>query len=147
MLLSINPLARFSRTSGGECSPAQLQAEVGPVSPPAPGPAGGILYHHRVRTLSLHFSRPWERADFEQALSATLARHGAQVLRIKGLVEMVGEDGPVVVQAVQETVFPFDRLPAWPRGKPDSFLVFITMGLADEAIAAAFQSHLAVGNF
>jgi G3E family GTPase len=145
MLRSINPLARLSRTRHG--SAVLLQDDGDRQPSPAPGPAGGYLYHHRVRTMSLRFSRSWERAGFEQALSATLARHGAHILRIKGLVAMAGEDGPVVVQAVQETVFPIDRLPAWPGGKRDSFLVFITMGLADEAIAAAFQSHLDVRNF
>jgi G3E family GTPase len=147
LLRSINPLARLSRTSGGECSPARLQVDAGLQPTPEAGFAGGRLYHHRVRTMSLRFARPWERAGFEQALSATLARHGGHILRIKGLVAMVGEDRPVVVQAVQETVFPFDRLPAWPDGKPDSFLVFITVGLADDAITAAFQSHLDGRNF
>lgn len=52
----------------------------------------------------------------------------------------------MVVQAVQETVFPFDRLPAWPEKKHDSFIICITMGLADDAIAAAFRSHLDVPN-
>jgi G3E family GTPase len=146
MLRSINPLAALSRTGAGQFSPAVLQvhADVAATPPPVVGAPGGPVYHHRVRTLSLRFSRPWERAQFEHALSSTLAAHGARILRIKGLVEMVGEDGPVVVQAVQETMFPFEWLAAWPAGKNDSFLVCITMGLADDAIAAAFRSHLDV---
>lgn len=145
MLRSINPSAAISRTGGGSgFSPALLQARAGvPAAPPATGAASaGPLYHHRVRTMSLRFARPWERGEFEQALAATLARHGARMLRLKGLVALAGEDGPVVVQAVQETLFPFERLPAWPGGKPDSFIVCITMGLADDALAAAFRSHL-----
>jgi G3E family GTPase len=146
MLRSINPLAALSRTGAGQFSPAVLQVhtDLAAAPPPVVGAPGGPVYHHRVRTLSLRFSRPWERARFEHALSSTLAAHGARILRIKGLVEMVGEDGPVVVQAVQETMFPFEWLAAWPAEKKDSFLVCITMGLADEAIAAAFRSHLDV---
>jgi G3E family GTPase len=143
MLRSINPLATLSHTGGSQFSPALLQVHAGvPATPPAAGAAGGQLYHHRVRTMSLRFSRPWERAEFEHALSVTLASHGARILRIKGLVEMVGEDGPVVVQAVQETMFPFDCLPAWPAEKHDSFIVCITMGLPNDAIAAPFRSHV-----
>jgi G3E family GTPase len=143
MLRSINPLAALTRTGGGHFSPAVLQVDADvAATPPAAGAPGGPVYHHRVRTLALRFSRPWERAQFEHALSSTLASHGARILRIKGLVAMAGEDGPVVVQAVQETMFPFERLAAWPEGKHDSFIVCITMGLADEAIAAAFRSHL-----
>jgi G3E family GTPase len=145
MLRSINPLAVISRAGGGHFPPAVPRVDaVMPANAPAPAEAGGPLYHHRVRTTSLRFSRPWERAQFEQALAVTLARDGARILRIKGLVAMAGEDGPVVVQAVQETVFPFERLAAWPAGKQDSFIVCITMGLADDALAGAFRSHLAV---
>jgi G3E family GTPase len=145
MLRSINPLAAFGRVGGGSgLSPGLLQTRGAmPAAPPATGAASaGLLYHHRVRTLSLRFARPWERAGFEQALATTLASHGARLLRLKGLVAFAGEDGPVVVQAVQETLFPFERLPAWPGGQPDSFIVCITMGLADGALAAAFRSHL-----
>jgi G3E family GTPase len=145
MLRSINPMAALSRTGTGQFTPALLQAHGGtPATPPADGVAGGHLYHHRVRTVSLRFSRPWERAQFEHALSVTLATHGARILRIKGLVAVIGEDVPMVVQAVQETMFPLERLPAWPGKKRDSFIVCITMGLADDAIAAAFRSHLDV---
>jgi G3E family GTPase len=148
MLRSINPLAAFSRTGGLPFSPALLQVNAGVASAPAAAgaPSAALLYHHRVRTLSLRFGRPWERARLEHALSATLASHGPAILRIKGLVAIAGEDGPVVVQAVQETLFPFEPLAAWPGGKPDSFIVCITMGLADDAIAAAFRSHLDVPN-
>jgi G3E family GTPase len=97
--------------------------------------------HAAVQTLCLHFERPWDRAAFDSALDATLALYGAALLRIKGLIDIVDEPAPLVIQAVQQTRFPIERLAAWPEGQRDSFLVFISIGLGQCDVGHLFRSH------
>lgn len=144
-LHGLNPLAPIRRATADSVVAELLQEVAGlPATiPPAPSCySAGPLYHHRVATLALHFTRPWEAAPFEAALGATLARYGERILRAKGIVQFGGEAGPTVVQAVQQTLFPFEALRAWPPGTQQGFLVFITMGLDSAALAQAFRSHL-----
>jgi len=74
-----------------------------------------------------------------------LHAHGADVLRVKGLLGVADATGPVVVNAVQHLVHPPMHLDAWPEDWRQSRLVFIVRDLARDDIArsfAAFQSAL-----
>jgi G3E family GTPase len=67
---------------------------------------------------------------------------GAALLRVKGLLDLVGEDRPVVVHGVQGVFHPPRRLDAWPPGERRSRLVFILRGLDPKVVEeslAAFQ--------
>jgi G3E family GTPase len=161
-LRSINPLALLRRTVPGQLSP-DLLSEISvrdslrmpaakesedfaaPAMAGKSSPLSRYLHHGRVQTTTLRFTRQWQWAQFDTVLRATLAQHGEHVLRIKGWLDVAGENGPTVVQAVRQSLFAPEQLPAWPDGKRDSFLVCITTGLASDAIAAAFRSHMATG--
>jgi G3E family GTPase len=115
-----------------------------PVPPAAPASAFRYLHHGRVQTTTLRFTRQWQWDDFEAALRATLTQHGEHILRIKGWLDLVGEPGPTVIQAVRQSLFAPEKLAAWPDEKHDSFLVCITTGLKPNTIGAAFRSHMVV---
>ncbi|MDB5776469.1 MAG: GTP-binding protein [Herbaspirillum sp.] len=152
-LRSLNPLALLQQTVPGQLSPGFLNAlstrdrtqmPAAPHSVVRRTGAMRYLHHGRVQTTTLRFTRPWEWSEFEQALRATVAQYGERLLRIKGWLDVAGESGPVVVQAVGQTVFPVEKLAAWPApGKRDSFVVCISTGLTADAVAAAFRSHMA----
>ena len=88
-------------------------------------------------------------------LGMLLHRHGENILRVKGIVDVPDLDGPVLLNAVQHTVHPPTHLPAWPRtwtgedGRTPargSRIVFIVRGLDRERIEhslAAFHDSLA----
>jgi G3E family GTPase len=59
---------------------------------------------------------------------------------VKGLVNVEGEAGPVVVQGVQHVFHPPVTLAAWPSEDRGSRLVFITRGIDEQAVAALFAA-------
>ncbi len=70
-------------------------------------------------------------------LTMLLHVHGRRILRVKGLLNVAGSDTPVVVNGVQHLVHPPFHLARWPDADRRSRLVFITEGLAPEALAAS----------
>ena len=59
---------------------------------------------------------------------------------MKGIVTLVGEDGPVAIHGVHHVFHPPVRLPDWPDGDRGSRVVFITQGLSrEEVLEAAAQ--------
>ena len=59
---------------------------------------------------------------------------GDRLLRIKGIINVFGEDTPVVVHGVQHVFHPPVTLPAWPDDDHRTRLVFITRDLGQEVI-------------
>ena len=82
--------------------------------------------------------RAWD--DVESSLERLLALRGDRILRLKGLVNVVGEPGPRAVHAVQHTLYPSARLPAWPDADRSTRLTFIGRGLEPAEIAAILES-------
>lgn len=56
--------------------------------------------------------------------------HGAQLLRVKGLLGVAGEPGPLVVQAVQHVVHPTYTMDRWPSDDRRSRVQVISRGLS-----------------
>lgn len=77
--------------------------------------------------------RPWD--DVEGSIATLLELRGDRVLRLKGLVNASGEPGPRAVHAVQHTLYPSARLPAWPSKDHTTRLVFIGRGLEEREVA------------
>jgi G3E family GTPase len=77
--------------------------------------------------------RPWD--DVEDSLAALVELRGDRILRMKGLVAVSGEPGPRAVHAVQHTLYPSARLPAWPSEDHTTRLVFIGRGLEEREVA------------
>lgn len=55
--------------------------------------------------------------------------HGETLLRVKGLLRVEDEPGPVVVQAVQHVVYPTYSMSQWPSEERASRLMVITRGM------------------
>jgi G3E family GTPase len=96
---------------------------------PAPRHAAGIVSF----SWTAAEPRPWD--DVEQAILALLELRGDRILRMKGLVAVPGEPGPRAIHAVQHTLYPSARLPAWPTEDHTTRLVFIGRGLEEREVA------------
>ena len=57
------------------------------------------------------------------------ATQGANLLRIKGILNVAGEDKPVAIHGIQHLFHPPVVLPDWPGDDRRSRLVFITRDL------------------
>ena len=67
---------------------------------------------------------------------------GADLLRVKGILNLIGEDAPVAVHGVHHVFHPPVQLDAWPDADRRSRLVFITRDIAPADLHASFVEHV-----
>jgi G3E family GTPase len=66
---------------------------------------------------------------------------GESLLRVKGILNLVGQDRPVAIHGVQHMFHEPVLLPAWPDGDPrTSRLVFITRDLPRSVIEESLRA-------
>lgn len=88
----------------------------------------------RIQSFCLTFDRPLQWNGIGTFLEMLIATQGERLLRIKGLLNLVGQDRPLVIHGVQHVFHEPTLLRAWPDGDDrHSRLVFITRDL-DRAI-------------
>lgn len=90
--------------------------------------------HTDMPTRSLILHGPVDEEAFAGWLDLLLATAGPSLLRLKGIVEVVGDDAPRVVHAVQGVAYPAERMP--PGGAGGTRLVMIGHALARPDVAA-----------
>ncbi|MBM3518847.1 MAG: GTP-binding protein [Alphaproteobacteria bacterium] len=89
-----------------------------------------------IRTFCLTIAEPVALAAVMGWLETLTAFHGAEILRLKGIIHVAGEDRPLVVHGVHHLFHPPAWLPAWPPGGRETRLVFIAENLAATDVAA-----------
>jgi G3E family GTPase len=67
-----------------------------------------------------------------------LNRHGASILRVKGILNLRGEERPIAVHGVQYLVHAPTHLSHWPDEDRRSRLVFIVEGIEPDLIKRSF---------
>lgn len=87
-----------------------------------------------IHATCLTFDEPLRAHAFERRLDILTAFKGADVLRVKGIVNLAEEDRPVVVHGVQHLFHPPILLDAWPSGDRRTRLVFITRNIRAEEL-------------
>ena len=83
-----------------------------------------------IRAFCLRYPRPVPPAAVMLFLELLRSAHGAQMLRLKGLVALSDDPArPVVIHGVQHVMHPPQRLEAWPDTDRETRLVFILQDL------------------
>ncbi len=111
--------------------------------------AGGDERSPHSETVEAHcftFDRELDWTAFGIWMTMLLHRHGDRVLRIKGLLNVSGMPGPVLVNGVQHIVHPPAHLDAWPGADRRSHLVVILDGLGFDAVARSLEAFNAIAN-
>jgi G3E family GTPase len=67
-------------------------------------------------------------------METLIALRGADLLRVKGFLNVAGCKGPVVVQFVQHIAHPPVELAAWPDVDRKSRVVFITRDIGERQV-------------
>ena len=112
----------------------------------------GGHHHHdvnrhddHVRSFVLYFDKPLKWSRIAGALDMLAQTHGANILRIKGLLNVAElDDHPVVVHAVQHMFHPPAKIDAWPDDDRRSRLVFIVRDLEKDTMQDVLNSYLAL---
>jgi G3E family GTPase len=102
--------------------------------------ASAARHDSSIRSFALTFDAPFAWPMFSAALELLTQLRGPDLLRVKGLVNVVGEAGPVVVQGVQHIFHPPVTLAQWPSADRRTRLVFITRNIERAAITALFSA-------
>jgi G3E family GTPase len=70
-----------------------------------------------------------------------VSTRGAQLLRVKGILDLAGQERPVVINGVQHLFHAPALLPAWPEGEPRrSRLVFIVRDLQRDVLLRGLEA-------
>ena len=95
-----------------------------------------------ITSFCLYVDRPLPWHAFLNWFEDLANERGEHLLRVKGLINIEGEDAPYAVHCVQSTRHTPVRLPAWPDGDRRSKIVFITHDLSEANIQANLDAWL-----
>jgi G3E family GTPase len=93
-----------------------------------------------IRSFCLWFEKPFTWDTFSAAVQVLTSLRGSDLLRVKGLVNVAGEPGPVLVQGAQHVFHPPVTLDAWASEDRRSRIVFITRNLSRESVEGLFAA-------
>jgi G3E family GTPase len=100
---------------------------------------GSTKHDDRLSSFCLTADDALDWTTFTQWLALLLANRGDQLLRIKGLLNVIDRTRPVVIHGVQHVFYPPMELEEWPDGERRSRVVFITRDLPRSAVERAFK--------
>jgi len=159
---TINPAAPIIRTSNGTADPARL-FDAGLYNPKTKSldvqawlKADAYTdehdhhhHHHHHHDVNRHdksisavcvtIDEPIRPDIFNFWLDMIAAYRGPDLLRVKGMVNLIGEPGPVVIHGVQHIFHPSVSLDAWPDDDHRSRIVFIGRNLPAQQLREAFR--------
>ena len=98
-------------------------------------------HDRRIRAHCLIVEEPLEWEAFAMWLGSLIRLRGDDMLRIKGILNVKGEAGPIALHGVQQVFHPPSRLPAWPNDDRRSKLVFITRDIARDFLERSLNSY------
>jgi G3E family GTPase len=160
-LHAMNPYALISRAVDGVLDPDLLR-EITPASvramtqdpnrwltgAGAPGENGSYLrerlawksgaHDAAIHSFCLWFDAPFSWDTLTASLQVLTALRGPDLLRVKGIVNVEGEAGPVVIHGVQHIFHPPLKLDRWHDADRRSRIVFIVRDIPRESIEALF---------
>jgi G3E family GTPase len=91
-----------------------------------------------IASFCLTFDEPLDWDLFNRWLMAVRAAWGDRLLRVKGVLDVIGEKQPLVIHGVHRTFHPPTLLARWPDEDRRSRLVFITRDLDRAAVEASW---------
>lgn len=158
-LRALNPGADLLCIDNGVVDPAQifdcglfngrdrtpdLNRWLGQVAAPHEDP--GHHHHHahdsRIASFVLTWEAPLDWPSLGEAMGMLMATHGTSLLRVKGILNIAGEDRPVALHGVQHVFHQPVALEAWPDSDRRSRLVFITRDLGEQVVRDLFAAFL-----
>lgn len=101
-------------------------------------------HHHdaadaKIRSFAITVDGPVDWTAFGVWLTMLLNRHGDRIFRVKGILDVAGEDRPVAIHGVQRLVHAPVHMSGWPDANRLSRIVFIVDDLDPARIEASFR--------
>jgi len=99
----------------------------------------------QIRAFCFTVDEPIPEPVLTDWLDVLLSLMGPSMLRIKGILNVEGEDRPIVIHGVQHVFHPPVPLDAWPGEDRRSRIVFITRAVERETVESTFRLFSEVG--
>ncbi|CCB65458.1 GTP-binding protein [Hyphomicrobium sp. MC1] len=96
--------------------------------------------HGNIASFSLSLEKPLDWTAFGVWMTMLLHRHGAQILRVKGLLAVDGLPGPTLFQSAQHLVHTPVHMESWPSDDHRSRIVFIVRDINTEHLEASLRA-------
>ena len=132
-LRTLNPRAEIVTALHGEIEPVHLLEGSSP-SQPRQSFIAEAAHSDGIASFVISEHEPIAWEPFARAMDTLTALRGPDLLRVKGLLNIAGCNGPVLVQFVQHLAHPPVELRAWPDDDRASRLVFITRNISERAV-------------
>ena len=110
-----------------------------------PVPAHNENRHNdHIRAFCFTFDQPINPYLFDDWIGLLLGIKGPDILRVKGIVNLLDRTGPTVIHGVQHIFHPPVELPAWPSDDHRTRIVFITKDIDRSIIDNTFSAFMEV---
>jgi G3E family GTPase len=98
--------------------------------------AGNDVNRHdeHIRAVSLIVDEPIPGEALDRWLKSLLQFKGPDLLRFKGIINVAGMQGPIVVHGVQHVIYPPVGLKSWPSDDRRTRMVFITYDIDEKML-------------
>lgn len=139
----LNPHADVDVAIAGALDPERV---IAPASAERFGFVAEAEHSDGIASFVIEAAEPIDWPTFTRAMETLTALRGADLLRVKGLLNVAGCRGPVVIQYVQHLAHPPVELERWPDDNRQSRIVFITRSIAERQVRDLFAAVQALAS-
>jgi G3E family GTPase len=136
-LQALNPRAAIDIAVNGALDPQHMIE-------PSAGERTGFLaeaeHGDGILSFVIEDGQPVDWLGFTRTMETLIALRGGDLLRVKGILNVKGCDGPVVVQYVQHLAHPPVELQNWPDKDRTSRIVFIARNIGEREVRDLFAA-------
>lgn len=146
---ALNPSARQVQCAHGTVDAQWLLAPPALVHGLAPDSAHAHHHAHahgEITSIALTANAPLDWPRVQDWLARLRAAHGPELLRVKGVLDLQGEDRPVAIHGIHHVFHAPVTLREWPQGPRQSRLVLIVRGLDSEVLRLGFEAEVVAGS-
>lgn len=136
-LRALNLRAAIDIAIAGALDPDRM---IAPVAAERSGFVAEAEHSDGIASFVIEMAEPIEWPTFARTMETLTALRGADLLRLKGLLNIAGCRGPVVIQYVQHLAHPPVELETWPDANRKSRMVFITRKIAERQVRELFAA-------
>ncbi|PPR78690.1 MAG: putative GTP-binding protein YjiA [Alphaproteobacteria bacterium MarineAlpha2_Bin1] len=102
-------------------------------------------HNEQIYTFHLKFDEEINWTTFGIWLTMLLHYHGENILRVKGILNVIGSDYPVAIHGVQHFIHQPMHLKSWPNSNHESRLVFILKKINSSDIVNSLDAFNRLG--
>lgn len=139
---ALNPGAPQLTCEHGAVDPQWLLAPVRPHALPSVHAHTHQHAHGEIDSIALTADAPLDWPRVQDWLASLRAAHGPELLRVKGILDLQGEDRPVAIHGIHHVFHPPVTLRNWPPGPRQSRLVLIVQGLDLATLRSGFENEV-----